>query len=183
MLLCSTLNVFLVRSKGECRGGEVKGVEVLWRCLGVVWSPQSLSVCEGGRPVMSLLAGPKAHWACEGMTWVGHRGVSPALFCVISPWRGQRSILQLEKHSLPLKSIRISSSQWCELFGLFLDSLQCRSQQEVGYIRRHSKKKAWHFFLNVGFTMMWCTCELDATKLTNCNCVTCIFFTKLLKPH
>lgn len=60
---------------------------VLGVCGGSREVHNALSVCEDGRLVMSWLAGPKAHWACEGVTWLGHRGVSLTLFYWIRLWR------------------------------------------------------------------------------------------------
>lgn len=104
-------------------GGEVRGRRgALGVSGGSCEGAQCPSVCGDGRLVMSWLARPKAHWACKGVTWLGHRGVSPALFWWIRLWRGAAAKeTQPANHSVMFISFKLS-----QLFLALLDSLQCR---------------------------------------------------------
>lgn len=96
-------------------------------CGGPCEAHNAPSVWEDGGLVMSWLAGPGAFWACEGVTWLGQRGVSPALCCWIGLWRAAAlhpaaKQLHSANHSLVFgKSTCIQSLPWL-FFALICNS-------------------------------------------------------------
>lgn len=143
--------------RGSEEGGEMRGDEVCWVFVGDVRGAQCLSVCEDGRLVMSWLAGPKAHRACEGVTWLGHRGVSLALFYWIRLWQGAAphpatTETQPANHSVLLnKSACISSLKWNDHFLAFCLYWTAWYWQEIQYRETCNKGPCQNWTGDVAF--------------------------------